>query len=512
MDSLSALVDLLDNTDKKLFRNFLQQKNKRYDVKNLRLLNLIETDDINGINKLYKSSKNKDAYHALRKRLQDNLLVFLSQKTFERNQSGAYEALRLLVVGRYLLENDLPLIAFKNLAKAERLAESLEQFNMLNELLLLKMQYAHVPGAEHLDVLTARFMQNQSAMQREAKLNMAYAFLRQELQQIHLKGKVVNLSSLMISVVRKYKISRQDLLTFKSIYQILFIANEYAAIQQNYRLIARYIARTDEFIQKQSLAKHSYLFYHIGILYFMANFYLRTGDFVKSTAGLDKMAALMKMDERHQAQYYHRQQLLVALNCFFAGDAAGAITVLQGALAIKKQAAKPEDVEDLRICLAMVLAMCNKRESVKQLMLLARTDAWHEKQLGMLWTIRKTLMEILIQAQFSNIELAMARISSFRRRYKKYLLKTREDKVLLFLKLVEQHLLKPDLIFDFKYRAKVLSLLNEPESNDIFTLSFIAWLIARWEKNTPHELVLKLMRNADANQFKIRYPGNGKLT
>jgi hypothetical protein len=72
MDSIQELIKLLNTTDKKLFRQFLQRKNKRADVKNLQLLNLIETDDINGLNKLYESGKNNDAYHALRKRLQDN--------------------------------------------------------------------------------------------------------------------------------------------------------------------------------------------------------------------------------------------------------------------------------------------------------------------------------------------------------------------------------------------------------------------------------------------------------
>src|ERR1700759_4429952 len=104
MDSIQELTNLLNTSDKKLFKQFLQRKNKRNDVKNLSLLNLIETDDINGLNKLYNSGKNKDAYHALHKRLQDNLLLFLSQKTFESN-TDTYDALRLVVVGRFLLEN-----------------------------------------------------------------------------------------------------------------------------------------------------------------------------------------------------------------------------------------------------------------------------------------------------------------------------------------------------------------------------------------------------------------------
>jgi len=497
MDSLAELTNLLNSSDRKLFRQFLHRKNKRSDVKNLQLLNLIETDDIGNLNKLYNSHKNNDAYHALRKRLQDNLLLFLSQKTFESSHSDTYDALRLVVVGRFLLENDLAKIAFKCLDKAERLAEQLEQFNLLNELLLLKLQYAHLPGAEELETLTARFLQNQTHMQREAKLNLAYAFLRQELQQIHLEGKIVNLTTLIITTIRKYKISAQDLMTYRSIYQILFIANEYAAIQQNYGLIERYINRTNQFIQGQSYKNQSYLFYHISILYFLANFHLRQKNFAKSVSYLREMMDLMETDSRYHSQFYLRHQLLAALNQFFTGSADYAIRLLQESLSNTKQKSKPEDIEDLRICLTMFLALCNNRESLKHLTLLTRTDAWYEKKMGMLWTIRKNLMEILVQAQFSNIELAMSRLSSFRRRYKKYLLKTSEERVLVFLRLIEKNLVKPDVVFEAGYKKAVLNLLTGAENNDIFNLSFIAWLIARWEKKTAYSVVLGLIQDTN---------------
>lgn len=495
MDSIQALTNLLNNTDKKLFRQFLQRKNKRADVKNLALLDLIETDDISNLSKLYNPEKNNDAYHALRKRLQDNLLLFLSQKTFESNHSDTYDALRLVVVGRFLLENDVVKIAFKCLDKAERLAENLEQLNLLNELLLLKLQYAHLPGAEDFETLTARFLQNQADMQREAKLNMAYAFLRKELQEIHLKGKVVNLTALMITTIRKYKISAQDLMTYKSIYQILFIANEYAAIQQNYALIERYINRTDKFIQGQAHKTQSYLFHHISILYFLANFHLRRKNFAGSTSYLKEMMDLMATDSRYYELFYLRQSLLSALNLFYTGFANDAIALLQQALSNTKHRSKPEDIEDIRICLTMFLALYNDRGSLKQLTLLTRTDAWYEKKMGMLWTIRKNLMEILVHAQFSNIELAMSRLNSFRRRYKKYLLKTSEERVLLFLRLVEKYLLKPDVAFDTAYRKTVLNMAGTSENDDIFTLSFIAWLIARWEKKSAYKVVLTLIQD-----------------
>jgi hypothetical protein len=497
MDPLSQLLTLLNSSDKKHFRQFLRQKNKRDDVKNLQLLDLIETDDINGIDKLYNFEKNRDAYHALRKRLQDSLLLFLSQKTFESSHSDAHEALRLLVVGRFLLENDLVKIAFKCLDKAERLAENLEQFNLLNELLLLKLQYAHLPGAEDFETLSVRFMHNQLEMQQEAKLSMAYAFLRQELQAIQHQGKIVNLSAILLTTIRKYKISLQDLMTYKAVYQILFIANEYAAIQQNYGLIERFISRTERFLQKQQNQKQPYTFYHISILYFLANFQLRKRNFPESTSYLIKMKELMLRDNRYNSLFHLKHQLLRGLNLFFTGSADKAITVVQESLSTKKQQSKAEDIEDLRICLIMFLALQNDRRSVKQLSMLICSDAWYEKRMGMLWTIRKNVMEILIQAQFSNIELAMSRLNGFRRRYKKYLQQTSEERVLVFLKLVEKHLLKPDIIFDSAFKNTVLGLLNRAENNDIFTWSFIAWLISKWEKRTPYEIILRLLRDKD---------------
>ncbi|AMR30701.1 hypothetical protein A0256_04335 [Mucilaginibacter sp. PAMC 26640] len=495
MDGLLELTSLLNNTDRKLFKQFLRDKNKREDVKNLQLFNLVETDDITAFDKLYKSYKNKDAYYALRKRLQDNLLLFLSQKTFESNHSDSYEALRLLVVARFLSENELVKIAFKCMDKAEAIAESLEQFNLLNELLLLRLQYAHMPGAEDLDTLTARFLRNQAEMQREARLNMAYAYLRQELQEIHLNGKIVNLTTLMLATIRKYKISKQDLMTYKSIYQILFIANEYAAIQQNYGLIERYINRTNQFMKGQVQHKQTYGFYHISILYFLANFHLRQRRFGKSASYLKEMMHLMLADSRYYALFYLRHQLLTSLNLFFTGFSDRAIALLQESLSNKKSTSKPEDLADVRLSLAMFLALCDDRASLKQLALLTQTDAWYEKKMGMLWTIRKNLMEILVQAQFSNIELALSRLMSFRRRYKKYLLKTSEERVLQYLGLVEKYLLKPDVAFDPRYKATVVNQLTQKENNDIFSLSFIAWLIARLEKNTAYKVVLTLIGN-----------------
>src|SRR5690606_1434959 len=263
MDDLSQLIDLLNNQDKADFKSFLNRKNKRKDVKNIRLFNFLETDDIKSINKLYSGQNNKDAYHALRKRLQDNVLQFLSQRAFESKDSAVYEILRNLVVARFLLENSAAKIGLKCLDRAERLAVQEEQFGLVNEVFLLRMQYAHLDRDLALDRLLDRFTLNQTHMQREAKMHMAYAYLRRELQEIHLKGKIVNLTELIEATLKKYQIAVLDLMNYKSLYQILYIANEYAAINQNYGLIERYVRKTYQYIQGLEKPKERHLYYHL---------------------------------------------------------------------------------------------------------------------------------------------------------------------------------------------------------------------------------------------------------
>jgi hypothetical protein len=67
--------------------------------------------------------------------------------------------------------------------------------------------------------------------------------------------------------------------------------------------------------------------------------------------------------------------------------------------------------------------------------------------------------------------------------------------VLLFLKMVEKYLLQPDVAFDKAYQKAVSDLLKKEGNNDIFTLNFIAWLIARWEKKTAYQVVLEVLQD-----------------
>ena len=115
--------------------------------------------------------------------------------------------------------------------------------------------------------------------------------------------------------------------------------------------------------------------------------------------------------------------------------------------------------------------------------------------MGMDWTIKKCLVEILLHVQQENTELALSRIKSFKRRYKKYLLTVKEQRVIQYLLFVEQYVMKPEIIQTQKFQkaieAFIITAQNGPK--DIVIMSFLAWLLAKVRRKTIYETTLILL-------------------
>lgn len=495
MDSLSELISLLNNKDIKEFINYLKQNNKRNDVKNIQLLESLKTDDINNFKRIYHNKQNNDAYHALRKRLHDSLLFFLSNKTFEDNSNEANEALKLLVVGRFLYENNLEKVAYKCLLKAEVKAKKLEQFSLLNEIYATRLHYIHLNKKENFNELALKLQSNLEQINHEVKLNLAYAYLRRELEKINNQGKIIDLKVLIQSTMTHYKVSLNEIMTYKSLVQILYIANEYASIHQDFRLIESYIKSSYEFLENQKQNSEHHLYYHIQILYYLANFSFRNLKFEQSFIYLNEMENLMeKQHKLYYSVFYPQHQLILALNYHFTNQSIKAIEIIENVLIHSIKKASLSIVNDLQATYIMFLGQKEQVSALKSLSKLMHTDNWYEKKIGILWTIRKNLMEILIHAQFENIDFALNRIKSFKRRYRVYLENVNEERVLDYINLVEKYLNKPEILETDLFQEK-LNQLFATHDQDVFILSYIGWLLSLKSTKSPYEITLNLIKN-----------------
>ena len=497
MNALEEISNMMGEADKKAFIHYLSKKNKRKDVANIKLFNSLKTDDINFTNDDLNDKKSTDAYHALRKRLYDNMIDFMANRSFENDTSQENAILRLIVVSRLFFEHKLIKTAFKCLAKAEEIALSIEHFSLLNEIYLTQIQFAHFNLSEPIEEIIQKFKANKKKAEYEEHLNLGYAVLRRELTAIYHEGRIVDFQALIKNTIETHGISLKQGLTFKSLYQILFIANEYASINNNFSLIQPFVVKSYRFISKKIDLSDRHLYYHIYILYFVANFYFRNGQFTKSLHYLDLMSAqLQKQSGKYYQRFCLRYFLLLAFNENYLGNSQKAIEIAEKALSSNKKA-DPNDSNDIRLMLVVFYIQQNAgRNAVKEMAKLNHTDSWYEKKMGMDWTIKKSLVEILLHSQQENTELALSRLKSFKRRYKKYLLTVNEERVVHYLLFVEQYVLKPEIIQTEKFQKTIedfiISAQNGPK--DILIMSFLSWLVAKVRQKTVYETTLNLLK------------------
>ncbi|WJS96563.1 hypothetical protein NYQ10_08895 [Flavobacterium johnsoniae] len=497
MNALQEIADIMNETDKKAFIQYLSKKNKRKDVSNIDLFESLITDDINNKKKFLKDKKSTNAYHALRKRLYDNMIDFMANRSFENDTSQENTVLRLLVVSRLFFEHKLIKTAFKCLAKAEEIALAIEHFSLLNEIYLTQIQFAHFNLSEPIEKIIDKFKANKKRLEYEQQLNLGYAVLRRELAAIYHEGRIVDFQSIIKNTIETHGISLKQGLTFKSLYQILFIANEYASINNNYALVQPFVIKSYRFISKKTNQTDRHLYYHIYILYFIANYYFRNGQFKESLNYLDLMfMELQKQAGKYYQRFCLRYFLLLAFNENYIGNSQKAIEIAEKALSTNKKA-DPNDSNDIRLMLIVLYIQQNAgRNAVKEMAKLNHTDSWYEKKMGMDWTIKKSLVEILLHTQQENAEIALSRIKSFKRRYKKYLLTVDEERVIHYLLFIEQYVMKPEIIQTQKFQntleAFIVSAENGPK--DIFIMSFLSWLLAKVRRKPVYETTLGILK------------------
>ena len=491
MNALHKIINILSPEEKRAFTAYLSKKNKRYDVQNINLFMLLEgegTDEDDFSDKFASI----EAYHALRKRLFSSLIAFLGMRRFEDETSAEHTIMQMLLAARTLFEQKLYKEGFRALAKAEAKAMPLEHFALLNDIYHTHIQFAHFSETDDLEDVIQKFKANRRKMDAEEQMNIAYALLRRELAEIYHKGKVIDFRAFIQETMEKQGVSAEAL-TFKSLYQILFIANEYASINSNYKLVEPFMESAYSFISAKESFSEKQLYYHIYILYLLANMHFRNGRFAESKAFLQKMEEQMqKQGRKYYNRFLLRYSLLLALNENYTGNPAVGIAVLQDAL---KQEGDETDVADLRLCLAVLyLQQNNGTEASKLMLLFNRTDAWYEKHMGMDWAIKKKLIEVILYIQVEHIDYALLHLKGFRKRYKKYLESVNEYNVLTYIVLLKELIERPELFELEHYQNSVDILLHDvSETGDIIVMSFVGWMMAAATNRKPYDVIMELM-------------------
>ena len=496
MTSLNELILALTLEEQQQFISHLHQKNKRKDTKNIDLFKLLAsgTSDTTSICQSLYGQKKTGAYHALRKRLYKSLIDFVAHTNMEEENTMEMQIIRYLIAARNFLHTKQFNMAFKILNKAKVLAEEHFLFNLLTEIYHTQIQYAYTQPQIDLKVLIEKSDQNQKMHLAEEQLNNAYAIIRAQVNEALHKGKPVDITHIISQTLSKYNIDTNDSLTFKSLYQLATIVSLIAYATKHYYKIEDFMIDIYNRID-QHQHKEKQLYYHIQVIYQLANMYFRNKKFQLTYQYLERMEHhMLQRNKKFYQSTYSKYANLLALTHNFTGNVNEAIIIVERSLA--KKHSDRESYYDLQLSLAMYYFLKTEyKKSLKQINSLHHTDLWYEQRTSKEWVMKKRLIEILLFVELDFDDLFESRVLSFKRKYGQHLKSVRQERILTYINLVEYLYLNPGEASTQEFSKTVeqsFTYLHE-STEDIFVMTFYAWLKAKMRQKPLYPTVLEMI-------------------
>lgn len=484
MNEIIAIISVFDEENRLEFIKYLQQLNRRSDTKNIELFKLLckgESEDLDI--KLY-GKPNKNAFYVLCNRLQNRLVDFMAQASFARETSEEMNCLKLLLASRIFFEQKQPKLGFKTLQRALNAAQEIEAYSIMNEVYQTYIQYAHLQQKHPLASILQQAEQNNERYTQELKVTTLYAQFR-VLSTEQVKE---SFDTQIDQLLKSSDLNLDTELSFKALHQLMSLAVESAQKDQNYYKILAFTQKLIKIVTSKSDIKGRYVFYRMQVMYSMALVLFRNKLLAAASSLLAELKTVLAEHPRYRSVLESRVLLLEGLILFYDGQPEEASNLLL-----------KTDAKDLRNALTLCMFYFQQREFDKAYALMKNwnhSDQWYEKKMGWQWVIQKNIIEILLLIERDKLDLVLTRLESFKRRFNAFLMQKKQERVIVFMQLVDRIYNRPEIAQDPEFIAEVEARLTQknPIEEDIFVMSFYAWLKSKMTQRPLYETTLDLVK------------------
>jgi hypothetical protein len=483
MNDLMTLINSLNRDEVAAFLAFAKAKNQRTDVKNIKLFQFLQQGARRDLDIKIYGKPNKNALHALKNRLKENLVDFTASRAFSGESQEDMQLFKGVLAARIFLEQEQFSLGFKTLRKATERAKSLELYAMLQEIYHTHVHYAHLDPKTTLEEIIGAYQENERRYLQESRMVMAYATVQEAL-----KSHPPNVYQVIKKQLDVFEISIDHHLSFKSLYQLMNVACEAATLESDYAGVSILMNHIYDLVEKKKHLANKHLLYHLEILYLMAGTCFRNKDFTRSQELVEELQLEMqKQKQSFKKQFLERYHVLSALNQNYTGAHEKALEEIQRI--------KNPNLSTQLVQITFYFQQEDFISARKWMNKLQHSDQFYEKKEGMLWVVQKNILEILIYIEVQQPDLVEARIKSFMKRFKKRLVELKEYRVISFMKLLQLYFDAPQDVVEDRFLKRVEGAFEWKTAarEDIFVMSFYAYLKAKMERKSIYQATLELV-------------------
>ena len=514
MDDLRTTLLTLNSDERRDFGVFIQRQRRkttgRLDSRLYELL--IQAKELKPeklVAKLYPDEPNPVAYYALRKRLMRHLTDYLLLRQRQLDTTAAATVRGHLTLAQYLFEAGIPRLAWNTLRKAEKLGRESEQYEPLNAVYNLQIQYAGSPHAVPLDEILPRYRLNKKAADEEERANIADSLLRQRLRDSRARGRAaVPVDAILQNILTEFDLQEAFARSPSLLSRLMSIARSAMLVRRDFASFATFIERCYNLMERRHGFAPAQRGHQLKLLYMLAHALYRSRRFAESVAYLEQAQELLATGPGRQfGEYAPRFTLLLGANYSFLRRNVESIVLLAALLAGPRPLTESNDLA-VRLQLSFhYFADGQFAKANHTLLTLNRTDHWLEQHLGLEWMLNRNIGEMLIQVELGHTEVALGRLRALDRGIREQFpaVPATTDvpaapaggvyqPVLMYLALVREIIENPHLTQERTFSNRVMHLppFISQEREDLQVISFYAWLKARILQRPYYEVLLEL--------------------
>ncbi|MCB2376553.1 hypothetical protein LGH70_03105 [Hymenobacter sp. BT635] len=504
MDDLRTTLATFSAEDRKDFGRFIQRQRKKQKGRmDSRLYELLlhqkeyTTEEL--VARLYPEEPNTVAYYALRKRLMRHVTDFLLLRQRQQDPTAASSVRGQLTLAQYLFEAGVPRMAWLTLRKAEKLALTNEQYELLNTIYNLQIAQADSEYADDLNDIIRRRNLNKKAADEEERAGIAHSLIRQRLREARVRGRAgESFDGIMHEVLREYDLQEAFARRPSLLYRLMSIARSAMLARRDFASFTPFVIRCYRLMEKRHGFAAAHRYYQLSLLYMIAHGLYRTRRFSESIEYLEQLRVALYTGPRgHYADFVPKYTFLLAANYAFLRRNTESIQLLEEVLKGRDVVLNPRDQLTARLGLGFHYFAEGKFAKTNQVLIgIGRSDRWCEQQMGLEWVFNKSLGEMLVQLEMGNPDLALNRLRAIERVLRERLGDDGGDYhyVLNYLGLVREIIDDPAAPTrpGFVKRMEALPAFLPLEREDLHAMSFYAWLKSRTVARPYYDVLLEL--------------------
>lgn len=280
------------------------------------------------------------------------------------------------------------------------------------------------------------------------------------------------------------------------LYKVLDLTRRVMLSKKDFYNFEPYVIRMyDELVAQHGFSKKNH-FYKIHILYMIAHILYRNRSFQESNKYMTQMhEAMLAYNKAYYKKFYPKYVMLSAANFSYLNQNNKSIDILES---ISSATLKKLPIEDqLNIKMNLIIYFGNAGEYKKSNKIahsINHSDNWLTKKMGIEWVLKKNMIEIMIQYELENYEIALNRIRAFERSFAQLFKHPLYARANLFMQKVKIIINDPSIIKDKTFVDDVINQLVKipSEQEDLQAMAYYSWLKAKMLNKNYYEVLLEI--------------------